>query len=319
MTVVLPLTTPAQTRFATPHLVADIVGIAVFDALFASDARQLDLPGVGDTQLSTIPCVPAEGEEFVAVHLSASGSVFSPGPSSVPSIVLQAGKTRVSLDLGTYNSTLHSYANQQHVAVLSVPIGTPVTLVVNDVDLAADYDVRAGKLATDAETKRLIAAARTSAISIKPDKARWAGGWTDGTNVDVMKVEFDFNADSSYLASWMPNRGWAPKGRKWLVVFYRPSYEAKLYTPMTVDLGKAAVTSGGKKYLAKNGKKVKTASWLVAFNDSSLTFVVPDSFTKGTFTVTFPSTLRVTYRDGQKRTWPNRGAGRPLSATITAK
>lgn len=313
----LPTGPIADKRIATPHLWLSVLGLGVATQLDGMTASQLKLPGVTGAQI-TQRVVPAPGEELIWVQLQADGALFPPQAGSTPTLGIRTATTTHSLPLGAYNTAVQSYANNHLLAVVSVPAGQPVDVVVDDLDLTARYDVRTGTHATDADTGKLAAAATLRGVKASPKTAKWAGGWTDGRNADLMKVEWHLDADDPYLGSWVPGQGWAPKGRTWLALPYRPSYTAELFTDMTIDLHDDVwIKVDSKRYRADTKTKVTALSWMTTIDTQWLVFSVPDDFSKGTLEVQFPATLRVKYRDGQKRTWPNRGAGRRLTATLT--
>lgn len=262
-------------------------------------------------QLGMAPMKAADGEEFVIID-SRTGTYLKRSKQYFATLTLLVGDKK--RDLTSAIPPYDEFSQQWLAMVISVPKGAPVKLQIRDAGKTATFDVRTMKPAQDADTQLMLTAANHTKFSFSPAKPEYRGGWTDGKNVELIQVGFEFRPDKCFTTPWLPSRGWAKPGRTFVSINYSAQIKQKWNTDWVVeatfDTGKSKTTGTG------TLKRMDYADVNMLMYGRQLVFEAPVDVTSGTLTMSWPKTFKVKYGNGETRTWPNRGTA-PMTTKVT--
>lgn len=181
------------------------------------------------------------------------------------------------------------------LVVASVPEGAQVQLRVTDLGRTQTLDVRSGKRGVDAITGYYQPYSQELSFS---ERAR-AGFSVRGVPYP-MKInlrdrgltDVNVHQPQAFLAPWAPKRGWAPKGRAWLLMphpilstEYTPSAPEPVFLVSEPSVFQVRLPGG--KAIPELGGRYRHKTWLAETGGrrADLVFSVPADFRAGTFEV----------------------------------
>lgn len=265
--------------------------------------------------------LPEDAHQFLVVTVVPESNWALPQGAPLPQLRVHTPTGEIALEKLIGRPLVGgTYVAKQANLIAVVPTGGKLTMTLTEQGRTATMDLRAAKLNNDAETAAMTATVPTSRLMVTPAKSQWRGTWSDGTNTDTIQIGLD-RADDCMLGRYYPGAGWAPKGRQWLVMRFRPSYRQRYNVDLPFDTKDAAwVSVGGKKYPSQPKKISPMKRWLiwVQIGPDSIISSVPEATTAGTFTLQPPTSAQIKYNNGSTATRRLRQQG-ALQATFKTK